>query len=71
MTGLFDGAALEAAGAIAAQDALRELRSVPDAEDVLITALHGSNGAWRLSEAWLRGFLRVIEKKICSDGVPR
>lgn len=59
-----DTVGAHAAGALAAQRALWDLRTDPAADGVLLTALLGSDGSWRTCEPWLRGFLREVEKSI-------
>jgi hypothetical protein len=52
-----------AAGALAAQRALDQLRTHPDGDGVLLAALE-SSPRWRTSTAYVRAFLREIEKAL-------
>jgi hypothetical protein len=53
-----------AAGAIAAQRALHELRASPEASGLLVAAVLASSPDGRTSADWLRGFLREVEKSV-------
>lgn len=56
--------AQHAAGALAAQRAIADTRAGTFGDDVLLAVLLASDGTWRTSQAWLRGFLHEIEKAL-------
>lgn len=58
-----DAVGLHAAGSLAAQRALEQLRTHPDSDGVLLAALE-SSPRWRTSTAYVRAFLREIEKAL-------